>query len=383
MEFQIFLPTKVFFGKEYLSKIKEIKNFLGKRAFIVTGQKSTKVSGSLSNLINYLKEIDVNFVLFDKVIPNPDTKIVIEGGEKYIENDCTSIIAIGGGSSIDAAKAIGVYAVNREIVPFLTGEKVLKNKIPTLVAIPTTSGTGSEVTKFAVITYENKKLAVTSELIIPDFAILDPLLTLTMSEKIVRDTGLDALSHALEGLFSIGSSPFSDIFGYESIKIIYKYLPRSFSSSDDLEAKEMMHLASMYAGIQISQSGTGIVHAMGYPLTLRYEFPHGYSNAILMPYVFKFELPNVYEKMAKVIEVLDLSTGDKHKDAEKLIELLINFNKMMNIPLCLKDLKVKENELKNFAEEVDKNERLKKISPRAPSYDEILSIYQNTYFGVL
>ncbi len=383
MEFQIFLPTKVFFGKEYLSKIKEIKNFLGKRAFIVTGQKSTKVSGSLSNLINYLKEIDVNFVIFDKVIPNPDTKIVIEGGEKYIENDCTSIIAIGGGSSIDAAKAIGVYAVNREIVPFLTGEKVLKNKIPTLVAIPTTSGTGSEVTKFAVITYENKKLAVTSELIIPDFAILDPLLTLTMSEKIVRDTGLDALSHALEGLFSIGSSPFSDIFGYESIKIIYKYLPRSFSSSDDLEAKEMMHLASMYAGIQISQSGTGIVHAMGYPLTLRYEFPHGYSNAILMPYVFKFELPNVYEKMAKVIEVLDLSTGDKHKDAEKLIELLINFNKMMNIPLCLKDLKVKENELKNFAEEVDKNERLKKISPRAPSYDEILSIYQNTYFGVL
>jgi len=383
MEFQIFLPTKVFFGKEYLSKIKEIKNFLGKRAFIVTGQKSTKVSGSLSNLINYLKEIDVNFVLFDKVIPNPDTKIVIEGGEKYIENDCTSIIAIGGGSSIDAAKAIGVYAVNREIVPFLTGEKVLKNKIPTLVAIPTTSGTGSEVTKFAVITYENKKLAVTSELIIPDFAILDPLLTLTMSEKIVRDTGLDALSHALEGLFSIGSSTFSDIFGYESIKIIYKYLPRSFSSSDDLEAKEMMHLASMYAGIQISHSGTGIVHAMGYPLTLRYEFPHGYSNAILMPYVFKFELPNVYEKMAKVIEVLDLSTGDKHKDAEKLIELLINFNKMMNIPLCLKDLKVKENELKNFAEEVDKNERLKKISPRAPSYDEILSIYQNTYFGVL
>ena len=383
MEFQIFLPTKVFFGKEYLSKIKEIKNFLGKRAFIVTGQKSTKVSGSLSNLINYLKEIDVNFVIFDKVIPNPDTKIVIEGGEKYIENDCTSIIAIGGGSSIDAAKAIGVYAVNREIVPFLTGEKVLKNKIPTLVAIPTTSGTGSEVTKFAVITYENKKLAVTSELIIPDFAILDPLLTLTMSEKIVRDTGLDALSHALEGLFSIGSSTFSDIFGYESIKIIYKYLPRSFSSSDDLEAKEMMHLASMYAGIQISHSGTGIVHAMGYPLTLRYEFPHGYSNAILMPYVFKFELPNVYEKMAKVIEVLDLSTGDKHKDAEKLIELLINFNKMMNIPLCLKDLKVKENELKNFAEEVDKNERLKKISPRAPSYDEILSIYQNTYFGVL
>jgi len=383
MEFQIFLPTKVFFGKGDLSKIKEIKNFLGKRALIVTGQKSTKVSGSLSNLINYLKEVDVNFVLFDKVIPNPDTKIVIEGGEKYIENDCTSIIAIGGGSSIDAAKAIGIYAVNREIAPFLTGEKVLKNKIPTLVAIPTTSGTGSEVTKFAVITYENKKLAITSELIIPDFAILDPLLTLTMNEKIVRDTGLDALSHALEGLFSIGSTPFSDIFGYESIKIIYKYLPRSFSSSEDLEAREMMHLASMYAGIQISHSGTGIVHAMGYPLTLRYEFPHGYSNALLMPYVFKFELPNVYEKMAKVIEVLDLSTGDKYKDAEKLIELLVNFNKMMNVPLSLKDLGVEENELEIFADEVDKNERLKKISPRAPNYDEILSIYKNAYLGVL
>jgi len=122
---------------------------------------------------------------------------------------------------------------------------------------------------------------------------------------------------------------------------------------------------------------------MGYPLTLRYEFPHGYSNALLMPYVFKFELPNVYEKMAKVIEVLDLSTGDKYKDAEKLIELLVNFNKMMNVPLSLKDLGVEKNELEIFADEVDKNERLKKISPRAPNYDEILSIYKNAYLGVL
>lgn len=383
MNFTTLLQGSIFFGKDSLNKILELSKHLGKVTLIVTGKKSTKESGALSKLIEYLKDIGVNFVLFDKLEPNPDVNIVEEGGKLFIENSCESIIAIGGGSSIDAAKGIGVYAIYNEITPFLLGEKIVDKKIPPLIAIPTTSGTGSEVTKYTIITYKEKKLAIASNFIIPDFAILDPDLTLSMTPNIVRDTGIDALSHALEGLFSLGSTPISDLFGYEAVKIIYKYLPRSFTKKDDYEAKEFMHYASCIAGIQISQSGTGIVHGMGYPLTIKYNFPHGFSNAILMPYVFKFELPAQYEKMATISQILGFGTGNIYKDAEKFIEILLDFYKILELPKNLKDLKVKEEDLTIFAEEVFKNERLKRIAPRVPIYEDILSIYKNAYIGVL
>jgi len=383
MNFITLLQGNIFFGKGYLNKIIELSKHLGKITLIVTGKKSTKESGALSNLTEYLKDIGVNFVIFDKIEPNPDFLVVEDGGKIFLENGCESIIAIGGGSSIDAAKGIGVYGIYKEIVPYLSGEKIVDRKIPPLIAIPTTSGTGSEVTKYAIITYNKKKLAIASPFITPEFAILDPELTISMTADIVRDTGIDALSHALEGLFSLNSTPISDLFGYEAVKIIYKYLPRSFAKKDDYEAKEMMHYASCIAGIQISQSGTGIVHGMGYPLTIRYGFPHGFANAILMPYVFKFELPSQYEKMAKITQEFGLSTGNVYKDAEKFIDILLDFYKILELPLNLKDLKVKEEDLKVFSEEVFNNERLKRIAPRIPSYDDILNIYKNSYFGVL
>lgn len=383
MEFNVLLQGNIFFGRGSLIKIVELYKHIGKITFIVTGKRSTKESGALSKLIDLLKDIGVNFVLFDKIEPNPSVEIVTEGGKTFLENGCESIIAIGGGSSIDAAKAIGVYAIYREIVPFLTQEKVVDKKIPPLIAIPTTSGTGSEVTKYSIITYNNKKLAIVSPFITPQFAILDPNLTLSMTPKIVRDTGIDALSHALEGLFSLGSTPISDLFGYEAVKIIYKYLPISFAKSRDYEAKEMMHYASMIAGLQISISGTGIVHGMGYPLTIKYGFPHGFANALLMPYVFKFELPAVYEKMARITELLGFETKDPYSDAYKFLEILIDFYKILELPLNLKEVGVKEEDLPNFSQEVFKNERLKRIAPRIPEYEDILNIYKNAYFGVI
>lgn len=383
MNFTTYLQGNIFFGKDSLSKIIELSKHLGKITLIVTGKKSTKESGALSKLIDYLKDIGINFVIFDKVEPNPDVNIVEHGGKVFIENGCNSIVAIGGGSSIDAAKGIGVYSSYKEVIPFLLGEKIVDKKIPPLIAIPTTSGTGSEVTKYSIITYKEKKLAIASNFITPDYAILDPNLTLSMSQNIVRDTGIDALSHALEGLFSLGATPISDLFGYEAVKIIYRYLPRSFAKKDDYEAKEFMHYASCIAGIQISQSGTGIVHGMGYPLTVKYNLPHGFSNAILMPYVFKFELPAQYEKMATITQILGFGTGNIYKDAERFIEILLDFYKILELPKNLKDLKVKEEDLKFFAEEVFKNERLKRIAPRIATFEDILSIYKNAYIGVL
>lgn len=383
MEFNILLQGNIFFGKGSLMKIVELTKHLGRITLIVTGKKSTKESGALSKLIDYLKDIGVNFVLFDKVEPNPTVEIVEEGGRIFLENGCESIIAIGGGSSIDAAKGIGVYAIYQEIKPFLTQEKILDKKIPPLIAIPTTSGTGSEVTKYTIITYNYKKLAIASPFITPDFAILDPELTLSMTPNIVRDTGIDALSHALEGLFSLGATPISDLFGYEAVKIIYKYLPRSFAKKGDFEAREMMHYASMIAGLQITISGTGIVHGMGYPLTVKYGFPHGFANALLMPYVFKFELPAQYEKMAKITEKLGFDTGYIYSDAEEFLNILLDFYKILELPLTLKEVGVKEEDLLAFSQEVFKNERLKRIAPRSPQYEDILNIYKNAYLGVI
>lgn len=383
MEFNVLLQGNIFFGKGSLIKIIELSKHLGKITLIVTGKRSTKESGALSKLIEYLKDMGVNFVVFDKIEPNPTVEIVEEGGKLFLENGCESIIAIGGGSSIDAAKGIGVYAIYKEIIPFLTQEKIVDQKIPPLIAIPTTSGTGSEVTKYSIITYKDKKLAIVSPFITPQFAILDPELTLSMTPKIVRDTGIDALSHALEGLFSLGATPISDLFGYEAVKIIYKYLPRSFAKKGDFEAKEMMHYASMIAGLQISISGTGIVHGMGYPLTTKYGFPHGFANALLMPYVFKFELPAVYEKMARITKILGFDEKDTFSDAYKFLNILLEFYKILELPLTLKEVGVKEEDLPTFSQEVFKNERLKRIAPRVPEYEDILNIYKNAYKGVI
>lgn len=383
MEFNVLLQGNIFFGRGSLIKIVELSKHLGKITLIVTGKRSTKESGALGKLIDYLKDIGVNYVLFDKIEPNPTVELVEEGGKIFLENGCNSIIAIGGGSSIDAAKGIGVYAIYKEVKPFLTQEKFVDQKIPPLVAIPTTSGTGSEVTKYSIITYANKKLAIASPFITPDFAILDPELTMSMPPNVVRDTGIDALSHALEGLFSLGATPISDLFGYEAVNIIYRYLPRSFAKKGDYEAREMMHYASLIAGLQISISGTGIVHGMGYPLTVKYGFPHGFANALLMPYVFRYELPSQYEKMAKITKNLGFESNDLFSDAEEFINILLDFYRILELPLTLKEVGVKEEDLHSFTEEVYKNERLKRISPRNLEYEDILNIYRNAYNGVI
>jgi len=259
----------------------------------------------------------------------------------------------------------------------------VEEKIPPLIAIPTTSGTGSEVTRYAVLTYGERKLAVGSEYIFPDVALVDPETTLSMPKELSRDTGMDALSHALEGLFSLKANPVSDSLAYESIKVIFDFLPRSVFHEGDFEAREMMHYASMVAGMVIAETGTGLVHSMGYPLTMKYGFSHGLANAIIMPYVMKYNIPACYEKMANVVRIISEYSGIDIEDAHLLPELLLDMNELLGIPLTLEEAGVDEKDFEKFAREVVDSMEKKPIPRKPEGIDEIIAIYQESFHGLI
>ena len=383
MKFKYFIPTKVYFGKGEIERVGSLSKRFGKKAFIVTGKRSAKESGLLDRVVGLLEKNGILYEIFNETIPNPPVHLVEKGGEKFLSTSSDFIIAIGGGSPMDLSKGIGIYAVYKEIVPFLLGEKRVGKKIPPLIAIPTTSGTGSEVTRYAVLTYEGRKLAVGSEYIFPDIALVDPETTLSMPKELARDTGMDALSHALEGLLSLKSNPVSDTLAYESIKVIFDFLPRSVFHEGDFEAREMMHYASMVAGMVIAEAGTGLVHSMGYPLTMKYGFSHGLANAIIMPYVMKYNIPACYEKMANVVRIISEYSGIDIEDAHILPELLLDMNELLGIPLTLEEAGVDEKDFEKFAREVMDSMERKPIPRKPEGIDEIIAIYQESFYGLI
>lgn len=383
MNFKYFIPTRVYFGEGEVKRVGEIGKKLGKKAFIVTGKKSAKESGLLDRVLSLLKENGLSFEIFNETIPNPPVSLVEKGGELFVSSSSDFIIAIGGGSPMDLSKGIGIYAVYGEIVPFLIEEKAVTKKIPPLIAIPTTSGTGSEVTRYAVLTYKGRKLAVGSTYIFPEFALVDPETTHSMPKELARDTGMDALSHALEGLFSLKSNPISDSLAYESIKVIFDFLPRSVFHEGDFVARKMMHYASMVAGMVIAEAGTGLVHSTGYPLTMKYGFSHGLANAIIMPYVFKYNIPACYEKMAEVVRLISEYSGVDIEDARLLPDLLIDLNELLEIPITLEEAGANEEDFEEFAREVMDSMQRKPIPRKPEGIDEVISIYREAYYGLI
>ncbi|HDL50868.1 MAG TPA: iron-containing alcohol dehydrogenase [Firmicutes bacterium] len=383
MKFKYFIPTKVYFGKGEVERVGELGKKFGKKAFIVTGKKSAKESGVLDRVTGLLEKNGISYEIFNETVPNPPVQLVKKGGEKFLSTSSDFIIAIGGGSPMDLSKGIGIYSVYKEIVPFLLGEKRVERKIPPLIAIPTTSGTGSEVTRYAVLTYEGRKLAVGSEYIFPDVALVDPETTLSMPKELARDTGMDALSHALEGLFSLKANSVSDSLAYESIRIIFDFLPRSVFHEGDLEAREMMHYASMVAGMVIAETGTGLVHSMGYPLTMKYGFSHGLANAIIMPYVMKYNIPACYEKMANVVRIISEYSGIDIEDAYLLPEVLLDMNELLEIPITLDEAGVDEKDFEKFAREVMDSMQRKPIPRKPEGIDEVIAIYQESFYGLI
>jgi len=293
-----FMPTKVYWGKDCLTATSEDFTRLGKRAFIVTGKRSARLSGALPDLLPVLEKQKIPYFVYDGISENPELEDIYRGAVLFKEKECDLLIGIGGGSPIDAAKAISVIAANdlqgREIYQ---PEKIRK-AFP-LIAIPTTAGTGTEVTPYSVLTDTKlrKKAGFGNPLIFPLLSFSDPKYTFSLPEKVTVDTALDALSHLLEGIYSRSRCDLLFPLIFRGVKDIVQSLPALGKEPENYELRKKLLRASLYGGIVIAQGGTTLQHSIGYPLTTHYGLSHGMANGVVMKAVMELFSPSLEKEL--------------------------------------------------------------------------------------
>lgn len=291
-----------------------------------------------------LKDNGVAYVLYDKTQPNPTVNNVEEALLLYRQNGCDALIAIGGGSSMDCAKAVGArVAYPKRSVGQMKGILRILKKLPTLIAIPTTAGTGSEVTLASIITDSEKhhKYALMSFPLIPHYAVLDATLTYSLPPQLTATTGIDALTHAVESYIGRSTTKETRRLALDAVKLIFENVETAYSDGKNYKARENMLYAAYKAGVAFSKSYVGYIHAVAHSLGGQYGTPHGFANAVIMPYVLKAYGENVYKKL----HTLGIAAGvcnenDGHKlGAEKFIKAIQALNARMNIPNKISGIK--------------------------------------------
>lgn len=336
--FQILMPSTLLYGAGCLDLLGERVRPLGKKALIVSDKVMTD-SGNVEKVVNILKQQEISSEIYNKVNGEPTDVMIDEGLEVYKSSNCDFLLAIGGGSPIDAAKAIGLLATNKGKIVDYMGLGKVKEKLPPLVAIATTSGTGSEITQFTIISdlKNDVKMLIGSKYIVPTIAVNDPLLTMSVPPKTTAATGIDAFTHAIEAYISRKSQPFTDTMALSAIERISKFIRRAWANGDDLEARTQMMIASMEAGIAFSNSSVTIVHGMSRPIGALFHIAHGISNAVLLPACMDFALMGAPEKFAKVAEVMgeNIDGLTTMEAAKKAIEAIRTLNKDLEIPSIL------------------------------------------------
>lgn len=276
-----------------------------KKCLVVSGPVLEKI-GTPGQVIDSLTAEGVQSVLYTDVSPNPRDHEVMAGAELFRREGCDAIVAVGGGSPMDCAKAIGIVCTNNQHVLEFEGVDMVGQPGPPMICIPTTAGTAADVSQFSIInaTQRKVKIAIVSKTMVPDVALIDPLLTMTMGEELTAHTGLDALTHAVEAYVSNASSAFTDLNALEAVRLIDKHLLRAIAAPDDVDARTGMMLASTYAGLAFSNAILGAVHAMAHSLGGLLDLPHGLCNAILLDHVVAYNFdaePEKYRKLANAL----------------------------------------------------------------------------------
>ncbi len=298
------MPGYIYTGDDALNLAEKKISELGKKALIVTGSTVIKF-GSIKKLTNLLDKIGIKYETYSEINGEPTDIMVDKGIKKYKENECDFIIGFGGGSSLDTAKAVGAMITNEGEINDYLG-KIIPNPIPPLVAIPTTAGTGSEVTQFTIIsdTKRDIKMLLKGPYLIPKLAVIDPFFTLSAPPKVTSSTGLDALTHAIEAYTSKKAQPLSDIFAISAVKRIFKNLLKTYNNGKDTDARREMSIAALEAGIAFNNSSVTIVHGMSRPIGALFHIPHGLSNAMLLSNCLEFALKGAAERFCDLAKAI-------------------------------------------------------------------------------
>ncbi len=307
---------------------------LGKKALLVTDAVMIKL-GNAKKVEDALKKAGVDYVIYDQITGEP-TDTMIEGGLKiYKDNHCDFLVALGGGSPIDSMKAIGSLVEKGGSISDFMG-KVITSKMPPMVAIPTTAGTGSEATQFTIITdtKKNIKMLLKGRVLIPTLAVIDPQFTMTAPPKITAATGLDALCHAVESFTSRKAQTLSDTFALSAVKRIFKYLPIAFKDGKNEEARIQMSVAALEAGIAFNNASVTLIHGMSRPIGALFHVAHGISNAMLMKECLGFALSGAYDRFAILAREINVASKDDSDEvaSKKFLAAIEGITKTCEIP---------------------------------------------------
>lgn len=376
---KISIKTDIYLGEGAMNRLTVWQN---KRIFIVTDPFMIK-SGMITMLFERLHESNEQYI-FSNIVPDPPLEIVTEGVEALGSFQADLIIAIGGGSAIDAAKAMKFFA-----------KKILDQHDIPFVAIPTTSGTGSEVTSFSVISDKSKnvKYPLVSDEMLPEEAILDPVLVKSVPDFITADTGMDVLTHAIEAYVSTKANDISDALAEKAIKLVFAYLPRAYKDGDNLKAREKMHIASCLAGMAFNITSLGLNHGIAHVAGAKFKIAHGRMNSLLLPHVIEFNADykpgyskersnETAARYAEIAKMLGLSASNAKSGVRSLVQAIKHLQKQLGMPQTLQECNVELSILEERKEEIAESalkDGCTVTNPRVPSAKDVVGILNKMF----
>lgn len=308
MSYQFFVHSNLVFGKGAAGQLPALLQGYGLKQVMVVYDQGVKSAGISDQILEQVKATGVSISIFDKVIPNPTNEVVEEAAALAKAEGVDGFVAVGGGSSIDLAKAVNVLMTNPGRIGEYGGMNMVKNELLPLIAIPTTAGTSSEITNVSALTDTEKivKYVIIDNKIVPSDVIADPEYTKTMPASVTAATGMDAITHAVESYISNMANPLSEYNSLKGLQLIYEYLPRAVQNGADMEAREQMMLGCLITGFGFSNANLGMVHAIAHTLSAHFHLAHGMANAAVLPYVIAFNAKSCPEKMAEMARVIGL-----------------------------------------------------------------------------
>jgi len=349
MKVSKFMAPEIIFGEQSICQIGECLSRLGAKKVFLASDPGVVEAGWAEQVIHYLKQSHLNYHLWTNVTPNPKDYEVHQGLGEYLEHECNAIVGVGGGSVLDAAKAIALLATNGGSILEYEGVDKITRPLPPMVMIPTTAGSGSEVSQFSIIVYSERKAKITiiSKSLIPDIAIIDPQTLMTKDRRLTSSTGMDALSHAIESYISLAATPLTEVLSLKAMRLIAQYLRPSAASRYNMEAKRAMAMASLQAGLAFSNAILGAVHAMSHQVGGLIDAPHGEINAILLPYVLEYNYLAAPEKYKNIAEALGENVAGKslHEASRLAMKAVKELASDLEIPVRLSALGMTEEQV--------------------------------------
>lgn len=377
-DFNFRIPQNIEFGIGALEKLPKIlKESNSNHVFLVSDRGLEKI-GVVDRVKNIIEKAQIKCTTYLDVVPNPTTTVVTNATDLYKESGATSIIALGGGSPLDVSKAVGVLSTFGGEITDYEGLNKVPGPIVPIIAIPTTAGTGSEVTASSVITDEkrNYKFSIVSYETIPKYALLDPELIMTAPQSIAAACGIDALIHAIEAYLSKQSSPFSDAMAEKAMELIGKNLRNFVKNRGDKEAACGMMIGSNFAGISFAWARLGNVHAMSHPVSAFYHVPHGIANSVLLPTVMEYNSIVDNGRYEKIYNYIKENSGIVNNfKPEMLINELKKLNDDLGIPKSLSELGVKEDSIEDMAKDAMKSGNVL-ANPRETNLQNMIDLYK-------